>query len=410
MSQQKKDLITKLEEISKLYQKAVDIHEEMDDFEPEDNYVRAITVPKFPGNLSEKERDFWQDEFDHEIDRAVELAEKTHRKVYTPEAPKKPVIKPFSKSFYENTENAKQKMGCFAVGAGLVGVMSLIGLVSSSGDELGSKVSLGLLIISVVIIILTYSKLAVAKAKDASMLAKSKKEYEQDVREQNSQYAAALKDHEKEIAEYEEKLKIFVENYAAWREIYLQSVEEEEQIAGKLEEDRVAAVKKIYEEQYVPAMVELRDCNDLVSEDYLPVLHIITDLIRSNRADDLKEAINLYEDIVYRERQLELEREKEEQRRYEEQLRREDAERHYEEQMEFQKEQERQRKYEAEKQMEMQEQHHKEEMKMQEERIRYEQQAAKDSQKKRCLFCAHKLTCRQRYYDGAYNCTGFTPE
>ena len=153
-----------------------------------------------------------------------------------------------------------------------------------------------------------------------------------------------------------------MKDYQAWREIYIQSVNEEAYILDKLEADRVSAVKKIYEERYTPAVAALNETNDLITDEYLPVLNVIIDLLKSGRADDLKEAINLFEDIVYRERQLALEREKEEQRRLEEEQRRRDEERRHREDMQFRKDQERQRQREEERRQQDAERRHREEM------------------------------------------------
>jgi len=162
--------------------------------------------------------------------------------------------------------------------------------------------------------------------------------------------------------DFNEESRAFVRAYTEWRGIYLESRREEEDIAEKLEEDRQAAVNAINKEEMLPVLQELSDTNDLVSMNYLPVLETLIDLLKDGRADDLKEAINLYEDIVYRERQLELEREKEEQRRWEEEQRRRDEERHHKEQMKFQQDQERQRQREEERRQQDAERRHREEM------------------------------------------------
>ena len=249
------------------------------------------------------------------------------------------------------------------------------------------------------------------KAEEAKKEAEALAAYNRQKEEIMAEYAKKMKVYEGECTEYEVTLKSFLEDYLAWREIFIQSVKEEAQIAEKLEADRKAAVEKIYEERYLPAEAALNECNDLVSEEYLPNLKVIIDLLKSKRADDLKEAINLYEELVYRERQLQLQREQEEQRRREEEQRRQDEERRHKEEMQFRESQERQRRYEEEQRRRDEERHHQEDMKQREQQARDEKlRADKERQsQKRCVWCAHRSTCRQQYYDGAYNCTGFTP-
>lgn len=175
-------------------------------------------------------------------------------------------------------------------------------------------------------------------------------------------YKIKMQAYEEATEAYKENLQQFLESYPQWRETLLKGVQEEIDITQKLEEDREAGRQKIFEEEYLPAETALNEANNLVTEDYLPVLDIIIDLLISGRADDLKEAINLYEDIAYRERQLELEREKEEQRRWEEEQRRRDEERHHKELMEFQQDQERQRQREEKRRQQDAERRHREEM------------------------------------------------
>ena len=226
-------------------------------------------------------------------------------------------------------------------------------------------------------------------------------------------------------------LKQFLEEYKAWREIYIKRVKEEAKIEKQLAADRKAAVEKIYQERYIPAEAALSAENDLVSEDYLPVLNVLIDLLRSGRADGLKEAINLYEELVYRERQLQLQREQEEQRRYEEQQRREDEERRYREDMKFRQEQEYQRQREEQQRRSDEERRHREDMRAREaqersrqlaekERIRKEEYRAhmdkieqerkqRNAGQAQCRACAHAGRCNISIHNNAPTCTGFTP-
>lgn len=257
------------------------------------------------------------------------------------------------------------------------------------------------------------------------------KNYAESKQEAEEKYEEDMNIYQTERAAYILSKSDFLEEYTAWREVYLEHLREEAEIEEKLEADRIAGVNRIYEEQYVPAQKKLEESNDLITEKYLPVLHIIIELIKSGRADDLKEAVNLYEELVYRERQLQLQREQEEQRRYEEEQRRQDEERRHREEMEFREEQEHQRQREEEQRRSDEERRYREETRAREaearsrelqekERIRKEQykehmnrveqeQAQRNAAQKQCRACAHAGRCNMMAYNKTPTCTGFTP-
>ena len=121
-----------------------------------------------------------------------------------------------------------------------------------------------------------------------------------------------MKEYQSLLTSYKLSRADFLEDYSAWRDAYLKSEEEERDIRRKLELDRLAEVNRINEEEFVPAVQELAENNNLLATEYLPAIDTIIKFLKSGRADNLKEAINLYEEILYKERQLQLEREKEE--------------------------------------------------------------------------------------------------
>ena len=141
-----------------------------------------------------------------------------------------------------------------------------------------------------------------------------------------------------------------------------------------------------------------------------------------NDLGNLKEALNLYEEILYKERQLQFEKEKEEQRQYEELLRRRDAERRHREEMEFLEEQEYQRQREEERRRADLERHHRDEMKLreQEERNRHFEavsrshstgsstsQSDQRSTSRQCNTCAYNGRCSMAYTRP--NCASYRP-
>ena len=411
MGMPKNELIGKLEKILSLYKTTVAIRSEMDEFVPDDHYPREIIVPAFPGDFqTDEERMVWTDHLDHTGADALEVAEQAHRRFYGPKEPEKPKIKGFEKPVNRELRIKQSKFnGLSQLFAGIA-IFFFLGTLLNLNDEYSVLPTLIIITLLAAAAFLLFGYMVKKlKAEEAKKEAEALAAYNRQKEEIMAEHAKKMKVYEGECAEYEDTLKSFLEDYRAWREIFIQSVKEEAQIAGKLEADRKSAVEKIYEERYLPAEAALNECNDLVSEEYLPNLKVIIDLMKSKRADDLKEAINLYEELVYRERQLEQERQAEENRQREAQQQMQMQAQQHAEQMKFQQAQERQRKYEAQQQLRMQEQQHKDEMKMQEARLKQEAAAAKASRQKRCDWCAHKLTCKQQYYDGAYNCTGFTP-
>lgn len=425
------ELISKLKEIYRLYQNTVEIEEEMEDFVPEDNYPRNITLPLFPGNYrSEEERRIWTEDTDHADEDAVKTVAYAYDLIYHPKKPDEPVFKECPKSANAETEKTKKNMGCLTIGAAFVGVIALLGLIGSS-DPLSIAVCIILAIGCAAVLVFSYLKIQKAKESDAQALAEIQRQHKQECDAIMAQYQNSMAIYENNCNVFENNKQEFLRNYVIWRNIYLQHAEEEAEIEEKLESDRLAAVQKIHEEKYIPAKQELDNYNDLISERYLPVLDIIIELIESNRADDLKEAVNLYEELVYRERQLQLQREQEEQRRYEEELRRQDEERRHREEMQFRENQERQRRQDEERREREAERRHNEEMRQREteerrreqiEKERLRKQELTDARRKReeedrlwkagsaqCRACAYAGHCNMSIHNKTPNCTGFRP-
>lgn len=432
MSKQK-ELIGKLEKISDLYKTTVAIRLEMDEFVPDDHYKREITVPVFPGEYqTEKERMIWTEELNHTSAEAPEIAKQVHRQLYGPKEPEKPKLKDFEKPEDRELRNKQSKFnGLSKLFAGIA-IFFFLGTLLNLNDEYSVLPTLIIITVLAAAAFLFFGYMVKKlKAEEAKKEAEALAAYNRQKEKIMAEYAKQMQVYEGACAEYEDTLKNFMNSYLAWREIFIRKVKEEAQIAKKLEADRSTAVAKIYEERYLPAEAELNACNDLVAEAYLPNLKVIIDLLKSKRADDLKEAINLYEEMVYRERQLQLQREQEEQRRYEEEQRRQDEERRHREEMNFRESQERQRRYEEERRRQDEERRHREETRAREaearsrelqerERIRKEQYKAHMDQveqqnkqrsagQAQCRACAHVGRCNMSVHNHAPTCTGFTP-
>ena len=432
MALKKNELIAKLQEISELYSSAVLIRSKMDEFTPEDHYERKVPLLTFPGKYkTNEERDRLLKAIDHREDDAVAQMETAYKRIFQPRKPSTPQIKNFKEP--EATSGEKEqasKYGCLATAGAAIGGLFALSVIATLGNGI-SFVPVAIAGIGTLLFVLGRNKKK--KIKEDQL-----KRKDEALAAYNQEKAALLEDYKVKMQAYEEATEVykgnlqqFLGDYSKWREAFLKRVQEEIDITQKLEEDREAGIQKIFEEEYLPAETALNEANTLVTDEYLPVLDIIVDLLKNGRADDLKEAINLYEDIVYRERQLALEREKEAQRQHEEQQRRQDEERRYREDMQFRKEQEWQRQREEEQRQKDAERRHREEMDQRErqerdrqlearrradeerrraDRSRWEQeQEQSKAASKQCQACAHVGRCNMRTYNNTPNCTGFTP-
>lgn len=433
---EKKELLEKLSEISARYQQIEKIKAEMNQYEPEDHYSRKVTVPQFPGKYnSESEREYWEETVNHKEADALTQMDMMRKARYCPQKPSQPEIVGFEPPKNEETEKTKSKWGCFPVGAAFVAAIALLSLIGNE-DELGIKVCWALIVVSLAIIAVTAYKMYCAKAKDALANAEAKKEYDRDVAEKTAKYKIDLKNYECAYESFRTEHSEFMNAYKTWRENYLAHLEEESIIVDKLAKDKEIAADKMYEEKFVPAKEQLDALNDLLPDEYLPVIHIIQELLRTNRADTLKEAMDHYDEMVYRERELQLQREQEAQRRREEEQRRRDEERRYQEEKQFREDQERQRRREEERRQQNEERRqqneerrHREEMEQrdrqerdrqyQERRLREEEkrkaeraelerkQEESRATQRQCNTCALNARCTVAYTRA--NCASFRP-
>ncbi len=428
----KNELIAKLEKISALYQDTVAIRSRMDNFNPDDCYERQIAVPLFPGDYkSEEERTAWQETIGHDEEDAIEIMEMAYERVISPKEPAKPNVGNKPTNAHEAANALKKKLGWLLPVAGFVAICVLISGGLFSGEFLTIIGNLLILAACVAAVVFFFMKHKSAKQSDEETTKQKIKTYENNKQEAEKKYRQDMDAYKNEYSAYLLSKSDFIEEYTSWREVYLAHLKEEDEIAEKLEADRIAEVNKIHEEQYVPAQNKLEEANDLITEKYLPVLHIITDYIKSGRADDLKEAVNLYEETVYRERQLQLQREQEERRRYEEEQRRADEERRHREEMQFREDQERRRRREEEKRRADEDRRLREETLAREAESRRLKYAEKEQRRKedyknsmaelekqnkllkaaqaQCRACANAGRCNMMAYNKTPNCTGFTP-
>lgn len=398
----KEEVIEKLKKISELYLETRRVIYDIKNFSPVDQYERKCVVPTFPGNYeNEGTRRSLEHSVSHEKDDAVKQMEAVYRRTCAPKKPKKlpePIIKEFTNSelreleIKKDTAKTKSKVTLF------VGIPILLALLPYFNNFLTAIVGIAVFAICVYIFLSSKKTMRQAEEKYTEIYNAAMEEYNQQKEKTLSEYEQQEKDYEQRQAEFERQLSAFLDQYCEWREQYIQHIDEEKAIKERLENDRKQGVNHLYEESFLPAKKKLDQYNDCLSEEYLPVIDTLIDLLRNGRADDIKEAINLYEEIQYRERQLEFQREQEARRRYEEDRKRQDEERRYGEQMSFQREQERQRQREEKQRRDDEERHHREEMSFREkqERERKQQQEAERRRQERAEFERKQAEDRDR--------------
>ena len=429
----KQELISKLEKISQLHQKLLSIKNQINNYEPEDNYEREVEVPDFPGkHIDDARCERLEETIDHTSKNAVVMMGSAFDKLFTPQKPNKPQPKGFKEKQYSRDE----KTGCFTKIAAAISAFFFLAIPFNYKDSPEA------IPVIVIIAVIAAAVFALLNLKTKAEKDKVKRENEK-ARAKYTAYRDDLDNkYKKQLSEYEDALAAhnfaredFLTKYKNWRSAYLKSCEEEEESEERLEEDRLEAVKKMEEELLAPVCQELKEANDLIADNYLYAIDTIIDLIKSGRADGIKEAINLYEEIEYRERQLDLQREQEEQRRYEEKQRAKEEQRRHEEEMQQRENFERQRRYDEE-------QRHKEEMRQREnferqrrydeeqrekEAQRREDQRAREAQRReddrrisqerdqrsstqrRCQACANVAHCSISFSAAANNCAGYRP-
>lgn len=398
----KKSLITKLEQISALYKTTLSIKDKTARFTPEDNYKRTVDLPPFPGEYkSEEEREAWKKSMDHCIDNAIESMDYIYDRFCMPKEPEKPNIGSCPVTGNALVNELKKKEGWKVLVSGFVALCALISGGLFSGDLLTVILNLVILGVCGAVGFSFYKKLQTKKKADEEVARLSVEAYEKNKAEAEEKYEQDMGAYNTAMNSHKLKKADFMEKYAEWRKVYLSHVKEEKEIAQKLEADRAAEVKRIFEEEYLPAENRLKAFNDLVSENYLPVLDNIIGLLKSGRADDLKEAVNLYEEISYRERKLEQERRQEAQRRL-------DEERRHQEEIELREKQERQRKYEEEQRQQKEAEKRMEEKIEREKSEREAANKAKIDAKRQCHYCKNYHSCGIKH-NPPIGCTGFRP-
>ena len=161
-------------------------------------------------------------------------------------------------------------------------------------------------------------KLIALKKEDENSTKNALTEYEQKKKEYEEEYNEELKEYETKLKSHNLLKDKFIEDYKNWRAIYLESLVEEAEITEQLEKDEVAGIEKIDAEEYQPILIKLAEAmNGVLSNNYLNQVDTLIEYLKSGRADNLKEAIEVYEEELFRKKELQILREQEAQRQYE---------------------------------------------------------------------------------------------
>lgn len=397
MSIEKKELIAKLQDIQARYNKVKSIRSKIKRFEPEDQYSREVVVPAFPGESEFEQHEQWKNELTHEDKNAVEVIEGYYRGLHTPVKPQEPEIKPFEK--YRENFFSWEYTGCLFYLSLFVGIIGFF--AGLAAEDSVSK------LVSRVIFLLGAAGLGFYVIRNGIQIymhiadnVESRRSHRLDAERKERKYAAELDDYNNKMSTFENEVKKFVEDYKAWREIYI-ARQEEARIEKQLEADKKAGISRIHKEELAPAEAAMNEINDLVSEEYLPVLDDLIDLLKSGRADDLKEALNLYEEIAYRERELELQRRAELERT-------EAEERRHRQEMRAMEEQEGMRRREEDRANSRREREREEAERESWRREREAQERAKREAENRCFHCANRKNCSLKV-TRPQNCSAFRP-
>ena len=427
MDLSKNELLEKLDTISSRYGEVVAIKEKMNSFVPEDIYIRQVELPAFPeAEGGEVDTAKFMNNVDHKDDSGSGFIRAYERTYAVPKPPKEPKEPKF--------EEPKKPIGLLllyvaAALAALTAVMQVGNFVLEIftfsldwGDlftlvfaVLAAIVAGGLFIGSL------FMKISYRKKVNRARVA-----FDLEQKPMKDEYNEKLSQYEYDMQMYRQKEQDYIDAYWAWRTAYLEHLDEEERVKAQLKIDRQEAVKQFEENELVPAKARLDEVNDLLSEKYLPAVDKIIELIKNGRADTLKEAINLYEEILYKEKQLELEKEKEERKEYIQMLQLLAEQRRYEREMEIRRMQELEREMEEERRQNEEERRHREEMELlekqesnrqaesrrEESRRKHEETAAMyrdyHATHRQCQSCANMTHCRMAFQRS--NCASYRPK
>ena len=385
----KNELIKKLKEINEAYREKQRIKARMDDPQVEDTYERkckALKKPEKPDNMTEPI--------------------KPHI------TPMKPVSKEeFSKSeFKETVKYIKSHI--------LKGVLCIVLLLLSTVflGMMYSAYNVVLAILHVIgfaVLTFLYVKPLIPCVK-ADIADNNRRKTDEAYRA----YVAELEEKErKRIEEAENKYAEEMRVYSAYKieyDKYLKELDkynksldevdkEEKEIKQKIEEEKKKKAESIKQKEYIPASEELERLNDVISDDDLPDLGKLISLLEKGRADTLKEAFSVLEDMKYREEQRRLAEERE---RQAEERRLEELEYREREREREREEMQRERDRDEARRREMDEKREREEQERKWEEEKKKKQELEDA-RQQCYTCTVQNCWNRNKYT---NCPNYKPK
>ena len=423
----KNELIEKLNVISQRYDDVCRVREKINAITPVDNYQRNVAVPSFPAVGGEENSQLLINKIEHKGKDALDSAKIAYEGVCPPpKEPRKPKEAVFKSPPKPKSQGAFSALSIVSI---FISLFFFAGLIFGHFTPeilwtVYAIVAIGVFFALVAIVCLIVYLAIMLLAKSKEKIAKERFENEQAL--VMEKYSEELRKHQEELDLYRESEQAFLNEYLDWREAYLEHLNEEEGFKAQLEIDKGLLIKELEESELKPALAKLNEANDLTSEEYLPVIDKLISLIKSGRADSLKEAINLHEEILFKERELRLEREKEERRQYEAMLRLAAEQARHEAEMEFQREQEAQRQAEERYRRQEDERRHREKMELlekqessrqaesrrEESRRQHDESIAmyreRNATHRQCNSCANVGRCRVAFQRA--NCASFVPK
>ena len=246
---EKKEIIAKLKNLNNIYKKSLEAQNKIENVKVKDNYERVVVVPEEPACPLEVEE---------------------------------PIKEIKTKSEFVN-----EILGPFFVAYMVLGLMfaSFIAL-RNVAVTIFSVVLIG---ISITCHVLMSKKRAL---KYDDYVENTNNQYKEDLNAYK-EYLTEVKLYNKEINTYNRQLKLHEE--------------EEKEIRHKINEEENRIKEEIIEKEYDPLVEKLEKENDgIIGKKYYEDLLDIIDLLESGRADTIKEALNLFEDIKQKNIQFEL--------------------------------------------------------------------------------------------------------
>ena len=255
--ERKQNELTKLYELKDIYSNLLEVKKKIHNVKVEDNYERTVTVPDF--------------------------------KVQPPEEVEKPQEQIMTKeNFLKLRLHFK---GGIILGSIIAGIVFLSFLLSQ-------EIGLFLIFMGIVATVAAINVIKYLRAVSDYGKYKSGSE---------KMYQIELEKYEK----YRRKRHAYNERVKEHEKIVKKHKEEEEKIKDKICEEVEKIQNEIRKKEYDPIWNELCEkSKDVLSEEYFDDIYTIIELMENGRADSIKEAINLFEQIKHREKQLELERER----------------------------------------------------------------------------------------------------